>query len=611
MKEGNVITNDDICYSLTKNNVEGGSGIVWQAKVNNNDNPSCAIKFINSSDKIKIERFDRELTFCKNNPNKNIVPIIADGEYEGKRYYIMHLYPKTLKDVINEEKNADVLIKYILQLCNAVKFIHKKDIIHRDIKPENILIDGKNLVLADFGIAHFKDSYSSLTKSRDVLANRDYSAPEQRKKGNAKDIKMPADIYALGLILNECFTKQNPIGPYFKLIADDYPLYFQLDTLVANMTKQNQNDRFTIDDVIVELKFIYGNIRTKLYNLQEDLRYEEYPADISQKLLNKIMKQASEDLLFAKMLFENKSVEEVCKYHPNWHMKIGYSVDDFLFNLYMQEKIFEVCKRKFDYESNGYTNQQNYTSLNLTDNEKHKQIYQQIKDIVSQYPLKNGYERYFNLSGKILKYFSSCEDYHCEAILADLNSDSFLQNARYCLLNAPILSIVNSLKGTITENSDSLTRGYENIFGGQYKFNLEEHISINWGRTIDYETNDDETALFDDSYVDKENKIKQILSEFQRQWKIAYNKIDEDYYSIKFKSYQQFNKFRTHTLVVSNSPISIGAIKGDVLDIIKHYNYANGIVEIKLSEVFDIPKPLAIILGLRKDYNDSNISQKI
>ena len=587
-KKGVVITDNKVSYSLSKSIGNGGSGVVWKAQSNDNH---YAIKFINSNDKTKIERFNNELRFCKNNPNKNIISIIADGEYEGKRYYIMPLYPKTLRDVINDEKDADVLIKYILQLCNAVKFTHSKGAIHRDIKPENILIDGKNLVLTDFGIAHFKDS--SLTKSSDVLANRNYLAPEQKTKGNEKDIKKSADIYALGLILNECFTKKNPAGSSFKLIAKDYPLYFQLDTLVADMTIQNPDERCSINDVIVGLKYNYEKIKRNIQEKRERLLEDEFPEGISQKLLNKIIKQASEDILFAKTIFENKSVEEARKYHPNWHMKIGYKVDGFLFNLYMQEEIFEECKPKFNYESNGYTNEQTYTPLNLVDNEEHKQIYQQIKDIVSQYPLNNRNEKTFDLSGKILKYFASCEDYHCKEILARLQSADLLRNARYCLLNAPILSIVRTLKETIKENIDNIK-----------KLNLEEHISIDWCRTIDYETNDDETALLDDSCVDKENKIKQILSEFQRQWKIAYNKIDEDYYSIKFKSYQQFNKFRKHTLTVSNSPISTGAIKGDVLDIVRHYNYANGIVEIKLSKVFDIPLPLAIILGIRTDYNN-------
>ncbi|HAF27968.1 MAG TPA: hypothetical protein DCG75_02875 [Bacteroidales bacterium] len=581
MKKGVVISNNNVDFSLIKEIGGGGSGVVWKAQANDNN---YAIKFINSTDNNKVERFIKELEFCKNNQNKNIVSIIADGEFKGKLYYIMPLYPKTLRDVINEEKDADVLVKFIFQLCNSVSFIHKhkEGVIHRDIKPENILIDVKKLVLADFGIAHFNDS--SLTKKGDLLANRNYLAPEQKVKNNANNIEKSADIYALGLIVNECFTKQNLAGSSFRIIADDYPLYYKFDTLVSNMIKQNAKERFSIDTIIAELKFIYGNIKQNLQEIVEGLLSVNYPQNISKRTLSKIIKRASEDLLFAKTVFENKSVEEIGKYNHNWHMKISYTVDSFLFNLYMQEKIYKVCKRKFDDESkSGY-----HILLNLSDNEEHKQIFQQLKNILAQYPLNNGYEKRFDLSGRILKYFTSCCDYHCQEILWNVQSEHFLRQARELLLNAPVLWIVSSLKDAIRENMGLLS-----------DFNLTEHIQINWDRTQYFVSNDDETELFESFYIDEENKANEILSELKKQWKIIYNRIDGEIYSIKFRSYKQFDRFRKYALQLSK-PYYI--FEGDVLDIVNHYDYANGIVEIKLGRIFDIPNTLAKILGLRNDY---------
>jgi len=582
MKKGVVISNNNVDYSLIKEIGGGGSGVVWKAQANGNN---YAIKFIKSTDNNKVERFTKELAFCKNNQNKNIVSIIVDGEFKGKQYYIMPLYTKTLRDVINEEKDADVLVKYIFQLCNAIRFIHKhKDgVIHRDIKPENILIDGNQLVLADFGIAHFNDS--SLTKEGDLLANRNYLSPEQKVKNNANNIEKSADIFALGLIINECFTKQNPAGSSFKIIADDYPLYYKFDTLVSNMIKQNVNERFSIDTVIAELKFIYGKIKYNVQEIKEGLLNDNYPQSITKRTLNKIIQRASEDLLFVKTVFKSKSVEEIGKYNCNWHMKIGYAVDSFLFNLYMQEKLFEVCKRKFDNDSKPSCMN---APLNLSENEQHKQIFQQLKDILAQYPLNNGSEIYFDLSGKILKYFTSCGEYHCQEILRSVQSEDFLRPARKNLLNAPILWIVDSLKNAIRENMDSLS-----------DFNLAEHIQINWDRTQNFETNDDETELFDSIYIDEENKANEILSELKKQWKIIYNRIDGETYSIKFRSYKQFDKFRKYALHLSK-PYYI--FEGDVLDIVNHYDYVNGIVEIKLGRIFVIPNTLAKILGLRSDY---------
>jgi len=559
---------------------EGGSGVVWKAQANNNN---YAIKFINSTDRDKIQRFNNELTFCKSNPNKNIISIIADGKLKGKRYYIMPLYPKTLRNVIDEEKDADVLVKYIFQLCNAIRFIHKHKagVIHRDIKPENILIDGKQLVLADFGIAHFNDS--TLTKKGNLLANRNYSAPEQKLKNNANNIGKSADIYALGLIVNECFTKQNLAGSSFRIIADDYPLFYEFDTLVSNMIKQNANERFSIETVITELKFIFGNIKQNLQEIKEELLDGNYPQNISKRTLNKIIQRSSEDLLFSKTIFKSKSVEEIGKYNCNWHMKIGYTVDSFLLNLYMQEKIYEVCKRKFEGESNS---SDIYKPLNLADNEGHKQIYQRLKNILAQYPLNNGYERYFDLSDKILRYFAFCNEYHCDSILRQY--DGFVKQGER-LLNGPILDIVRRLKEGIKVNISYLID----------KFNLEEHISICWERTQDYNYNEDEVELFESIYIDEENKVKKILSEFQKQWKAIYNEVDENYYSVKFTTYKKFDKFRKYALQLSEPDY---IFEGDVLDIVRHYTYSNGIVEFKLSKVFDIPNPVARILGLINDY---------
>jgi len=579
MKKGDIIEKN---YKLIESIGNGGSGVVWKAEANSNN---YAIKFINSTDKNKIERFKRELTFCKNNQNRNIIKVIANGQSNEKQYYIMPLYPKTLRDIINEERDTGVLVKYILKLCNALKFIHKKGTIHRDVKPANILINGNQLVLADFGIAHFNDS--SLTKKGDLLANRNYLAPEQKVKNNANNIEKSADIYALGLIVNECFTKQIPAGSSFKIIADDYPLYFEFDTLVSNMLKQNANVRFSIDNVINELKFIYGKVTQNLQEIKEGILDFDYPQNknISRTTLNKIVTRASEDLLFAKNVFEKKSIEEIYKYNRNWHMKIGYNVDDFLNNLFMQEKLFYECKRKFDKESNS---SKIYTSINLSDNEEHKQIFQKLKNILAQYPLNNKHERRFNLSGRILKYFSSCCYYNCQKILEKVQSDDFLIRDKEHLSNRPVLWIVRSLKETIQENVDSFD-----------DFDLTEHIQINWDRTQNFETNVDETQLFESIYIDEENKVNEILKEFEKQWKISYSRLDSAFYSIKFDSYRQFDKFRKYALQLSK-PYYI--FEGDVLNIVTHYEVANNIIEIKLGKMFDIQNPLAKILGLRQDY---------
>jgi len=75
--------------------------------------------------------------------------------------------------------------------------------------------------VADFGIAHFtRDVLIESVKTSDGarLCNFTYAAPEQRQRGASVDHR--ADIYALGLILNELFTTKIPLGADYVKIRD-------------------------------------------------------------------------------------------------------------------------------------------------------------------------------------------------------------------------------------------------------------------------------------------------------------------------------------------------------------------------------------------------------
>lgn len=89
--------------------------------------------------------------------------------------------------------------KLIGELCDALSYMHTRQVIHRDLKPENILVtfNGNNVKLIDFGLSDADDF--------DVLkipaGTRCYVAPEVLKAGEAVDLR--ADIFSLGVILGE------------------------------------------------------------------------------------------------------------------------------------------------------------------------------------------------------------------------------------------------------------------------------------------------------------------------------------------------------------------------------------------------------------------------
>ena len=66
-----------------------------------------------------------------------------------------------LSDRFREGRPDDALFRKIsAELCDAVGYLHSRQVIHRDIKPSNILIthNGDNLKLIDFGLADSDDS---------------------------------------------------------------------------------------------------------------------------------------------------------------------------------------------------------------------------------------------------------------------------------------------------------------------------------------------------------------------------------------------------------------------------------------------------------------------
>lgn len=84
----------------------------------------------------------------------------------------------------------------IMQLLDALRYVHFKQIVHRDLKPSNIMLthNGCRVKLIDFGLAD-TDSYAIFKQPAGTLR---YMSPEQQLSRHA-DIRN--DIYSLGCIL--------------------------------------------------------------------------------------------------------------------------------------------------------------------------------------------------------------------------------------------------------------------------------------------------------------------------------------------------------------------------------------------------------------------------
>jgi serine/threonine protein kinase len=93
-----------------------------------------------------------------------------------------------LTDLIRAEApeglSQSQVMKYFLEICEAVRYIHARDIIHRDIKSPNIFIsDRDEAKLGDFGLCIQGKTIVSKVRhsSAGAIGTNCYMAPELHK----------------------------------------------------------------------------------------------------------------------------------------------------------------------------------------------------------------------------------------------------------------------------------------------------------------------------------------------------------------------------------------------------------------------------------------------
>jgi Tol biopolymer transport system component/predicted Ser/Thr protein kinase len=201
-------------YEISSRLGAGGMGEVWRARDTRLDR-SVAIKILPAElaqhAQLRL-RFEREARAISQLNHPNICTLYDVGD----NYLVMELLEgETLADRIDRGAlPLPEVLKYGVEIAEALGRAHRAGIVHRDLKPGNVMITKSGAKLLDFGLARNEvqspaidlegaTQQKSLTEEGTILGTFQYMAPEQLE---AQPADARTDLFAFGCVMYEMLT---------------------------------------------------------------------------------------------------------------------------------------------------------------------------------------------------------------------------------------------------------------------------------------------------------------------------------------------------------------------------------------------------------------------
>jgi Tol biopolymer transport system component/predicted Ser/Thr protein kinase len=202
----------------------GGMGEVYRARDTRLER-TVAVKVLPSHLSASAEvrqRFEREAKTISQLSHPHICALYDVGNQDGVEFLVMeYLEGETLSERLTKGPLAfDQVLRYGLEIADALDKAHRQGIVHRDLKPGNVMLTKSGVKILDFGLAKAvapnaarsgvsltalptQQARAELTAEGAILGTLQYMAPEQLEGGEADG---RTDIFAFGCVLYEMAT---------------------------------------------------------------------------------------------------------------------------------------------------------------------------------------------------------------------------------------------------------------------------------------------------------------------------------------------------------------------------------------------------------------------
>ncbi|CAL4115393.1 unnamed protein product, partial [Meganyctiphanes norvegica] len=200
-----------------------------------------AAKFVNTKRNQDRENVEREIEIMKvlnqDKPHPLMIQLY-DAFDVGKEMCLIlevvdggELFERVIDDdFVLTERACAIFTK---QICQALEFIHSKNVLHLDMKPENILClsrEGNRVKICDFGLAR---KFDPKKKLQVLFGTPEFVAPEVV---NFEPISFGTDMWSVGVI---CYVLLSGLSPF---MGHDY---------VETMTNVTKN-KYDFDDEVFD-----------------------------------------------------------------------------------------------------------------------------------------------------------------------------------------------------------------------------------------------------------------------------------------------------------------------------------------------------------------------